>query len=67
MSICLACDANIRGTVYSFGTRSPLCTRCFDELEGLQQTAAIAAQNRAARAQRRQLGLLGKLLGLFRR
>lgn len=65
--ICLACDVTVRGTVYSFGNSSPLCRRCFDELEGLQQSAAIDAQRRAARAQRRQLGLLGRLLGLFRR
>lgn len=65
MPFCLSCDADIRGTVYAFGTHSPLCRKCCYELEGLEnERLKKLAQSSATR----ELSWLGRLFfGLFGR
>lgn len=63
--ICIACDATVKGTVYSFGKHSPLCRDCAYELEALEDTRE-RHEKRRAEAARRDLGFLGRLFrGIF--
>lgn len=56
--ICLACDVQVRGTVYSFGKYSPLCRKCALELEGLSQYPAYRATKEVSRMTQRILTAL---------
>lgn len=61
---CLGCDLLIRGTSLSFKTWFPLCSSCADELEGLEQSAALRDERRARWAERRRR-VVGWLRRLF--
>jgi len=63
---CKGCDGIIVGSTYTFGGTSPLCFRCFEELEALAEHRQATENVRRAKAAKRDLTLLGWLFRMFR-